>query len=139
MKLFQKIFINKAEKEISTFLKNNIKKQGRFFSAKTESHLKGIGIDNHELNLQIPVVVMEEQDDNPTYVNGVGIDNYEPKRKTLFTANNNKALSTCVNGIGIDNYEPKFRSSFFLKKKKIDTPTCVNGVGIDNYEPIFSK
>ncbi|AUH72980.1 hypothetical protein [Legionella sainthelensi] len=139
MKLFQKIFTNKSEKKITTVLKNNIEKQGRFFSTKTESHLKGIGIDNHELNHHTPVSTMEKQHENPTYVNGVGIDNYEPRRKTLFIANKNKALPTCVNGIGIDNYEPKSRPSFFLKKEKIDIPTCVNGIGIDNYEPIFSK
>ncbi|KTD60124.1 hypothetical protein Lsai_0234 [Legionella sainthelensi] len=139
MKLFQKIFTNKSEKKISTVLKNNIEKQGRFFSTKTESHLKGIGIDNHELNHHTPVATMEKQHEHPAYVNGVGIDNYEPRRKTLFIANKNEALSTCVNGIGVDNYEPKLHPSFFLKKEKIEIPTCVNGVGIDNYEPIFSK
>ncbi|KTD63147.1 hypothetical protein Lsan_1501 [Legionella santicrucis] len=111
MKPFQKIFTNKLEKGMSTFFKNNIKNQGRVFSTKTESHLIGIGIDNHEPDLKTQFVIKEEKKDNPTYVNGVGIDNYESKPLPFF----------------------------FTKKEKNDIPSCVNGIGIDNYEPLFSK
>lgn len=134
MKPFQKIFANKLEREINTFLKNNVKQQGRFFSTKTESYVKGIGIDNHELNLKTSLVIKEEKNDIPTCVNGVGIDNYEPTPKTLLSKH-----SICVNGVGVDNYEPNLQPSFFAKQEKNDIPTYVNGIGMDNYEPTFSK